>query len=406
MISIITPWHGETGHLLADYYRAVEGGLAEVISIDNGCPPATADALKEMTEHLQGRYIRNEQNAGFAAANNQGCAKATGDIIVFLNSDVAPAGPWLHQVLADIRHGALYGPSLGYQLVAGRHLPYIEGWCVGATRETWEQIANDPNGPFSLGVPWDSERYPGPYWEDNDLCFRALQQGLSLVQTTWPIQHKGGQTAGPIMRHGESFARNERTFTERVLQALTALTPTSTWPIYMQQVHTQSDIQHHLPLLYSLARGNVVELGTRTGVSTAALLAGVEARGGHVWSVDIDDCGGLFAEHPQWTFRQGSSIDPATREKVAAWNRNSDDKPTAMAMFNLVLIDTEHNIEQVSAELELWAPRMAPGSHILIHDPETFPGVRRAITEFCTARSWPVTFVLPCNGMAVIEVPG
>lgn len=36
---------------------------------------------------------------------------------------------------------------------------------------------------------------------------------------------------------------------------------------------------------------------------------------------------------------------------------------------------------------------------------ETFPGVRRAVTEFCAARGWPVTFVLPCNGMAVIEVP-
>src|ERR1044072_4806862 len=127
-ISIITPWHGETGHLLADYYRAVEGGLAEIISIDNACPPATADALKEMTQHLGGRYVRNEQNLGFAAANNQGYAKATGDIVICLNSDLAPAGTSLHQVLAGVREGAIYGQSLAPQLVAGRHIPYIEGW--------------------------------------------------------------------------------------------------------------------------------------------------------------------------------------------------------------------------------------------------------------------------------------
>lgn len=222
-ISIVTPWHGETGALLADYYRAVEGGLAEVISVDNACPAATADALKEMTEHLQGHYIRNDSNAGFAAANNQGYAKATGDIIVFLNSDVAPAGPWLHQVLADVREGALYGPSLQYQLVYGMWLPYLEGWCMGATRGTWERLGyshDDKKYPPAVWLgPWDAHAYPGPYWEDNDLCFRAMQAGINLVQTSWPMQHKGGQTTGALIKHGASFERNRATFAERVRPA-------------------------------------------------------------------------------------------------------------------------------------------------------------------------------------------
>mgnify|MGYP000157936475 FL=1 len=78
---------------------------------------------------------------------------------------------------------------------------------------------------------------------------------------------------------------------------------------YLQHCATQSDIQHHLPLLYASAHGVVVELGTRTGVSTCALLAGVERRGGHVWSIDIDDCSQLYADHPQWTFKRGDSRD-------------------------------------------------------------------------------------------------
>lgn len=172
---------------------------------------------------------------------------------------------------------------------------------------------------------------------------------------------------------------------------------------YQQYCVQPSDIQHHLPLLYSLARGNVVELGTRTGVSTAALLAGVEAHGGRVWSVDLDDCSGLYAGHPLWTFVRGDSRDTTWTHQVSP--RNSSEFICAPDTVDLLFIDTEHQYDVTTAELAAWFPYLRPGSRILLHDPETFPGVRRAITEFCTARGWPVTFVLPCNGMAVIEVP-
>lgn len=167
------------------------------------------------------------------------------------------------------------------------------------------------------------------------------------------------------------------------------------FPIYQQHYHTASDIQHHLGLLFSLARGNVLELGTRGGVSTAALLAGVERHGGHVWSVDLDDCSSVAAGHPQWTFRQGDSTDQALAMLIFA----------QAAPFQLLLIDTFHSYEQAQAELDLWWPHVAPGGTIAMHDPETFPGVRRAAQEFATAHGWPITFVLPCNGMAVIRRP-
>jgi cephalosporin hydroxylase len=181
-----------------------------------------------------------------------------------------------------------------------------------------------------------------------------------------------------------------------IVEASPAPPPPSARPAYLHYLTQPSDIQAHLGLLYSLARGNVVELGTRSGVSTAALLAGVERRGGRVWSVDIDDCAHLYAGHPQWTFWQSSSTDADTVQDIATYHGPID----------LLLIDTEHTVEQVTAELALWAPLMRPGGHICLHDPETFPGVRRAILTFCAARGWPVTFILPCHGMAVIEVPG
>jgi cephalosporin hydroxylase len=176
-----------------------------------------------------------------------------------------------------------------------------------------------------------------------------------------------------------------------------------TFQRYQQHYATQSDIQHHLGLLFSLAHGNVLELGTRGGVSTAALLAGVERHGGHVWSVDLDDCSQVAAGHEQWTFIQGSSTDPGP--VLGAAFGYADSPSDTIGWITLLLIDTEHTYSQATAELALWGPHVAPGGHICMHDPETFPGVRRAAQEFAAAQGWPITIVLPCNGMAVIRRP-
>jgi cephalosporin hydroxylase len=129
-------------------------------------------------------------------------------------------------------------------------------------------------------------------------------------------------------------------------------------------------------------------------VSTAALLGGVERHGGVLISVDTNDCSRLFHGHPQWAFLQGDSTNPEAVAMVAA-----------EGPIDVLLIDTTHTYERVTTELSLWAPLMAPGGHILGHDTETFPGVRRAFEELAAARGWPVRFILPDNGMAWVEVP-
>ncbi len=208
MISIVTPFLNGLD-LLADYEHATQG--TELILIDNGSDLETQVALASLPPE-RGKVIRNETNIGFAAANNQGYAQATGDVIIFLNSDIAGDPAWLKLVADDVQDGALYGPSVQRQLVYGLWLPYIEGWCIAATRKTWERLGTSTRG---YG-PWDSNAYPGPYWEDNDLCFRAIGQAINLVQTTWPIQHKGGRSAGPLVAHGDTFERNRATFSSRV----------------------------------------------------------------------------------------------------------------------------------------------------------------------------------------------
>ena len=260
MISIVTPFMNGLD-LLPDYEAATLG--ARLVLIDNGSDAETADALQSLPPE-RGIVIRNESNLGFAAANNQGYAQAEGDIIVFLNSDIAGDPAWLKLVADDVQDGALYGPSLNQQLVYGMWVPYIEGWCIAATRATWERLTDvlynqafeaafpadvsddemervrqelketfgdgkrivvlPPNArpefvSLSVPGPWDAAAYPGPYWEDNDLCYRALQQDIALIQTHWPLQHKGGRTAGALVKHGVTFEANRATFAARAKSA-------------------------------------------------------------------------------------------------------------------------------------------------------------------------------------------
>lgn len=194
-ISIVTPWldHPE---LIPEYAAAV-AGAEQVIIVDNASRAETAGQL----ERLATTYLRNESNRYFAPANNQGLAAATGDIVLFLNNDIsAPAG-WLDRVRREVQPGVLYGPSLKYQRIDGELLPYLEGWCIGARRDTW----------LALGG-WDAEHYPRPYWEDNDLCYRAVKAGLQLAQVPWPLLHLGnttGRTYGPAYADAE---RNRQMF--------------------------------------------------------------------------------------------------------------------------------------------------------------------------------------------------
>lgn len=220
-LSIITPFAGSTLGLVADYFAAVQG-CHEVIIVDNACDAATASALQEACGQLSGTYIRNDTNIGFAAANNQGYAAATGDAVMFLNSDIAAAPGWLGVVQHDVRNGALYGPSLGYQLVYGHWWPYLEGWCLVAMRETWEKLLTprlNRNKVVDEG-PWDARTFSKPYWEDNALCLEAIKEGIRLVQTRWAndrmLVHKGGQTAGALIKHGAAFEANRAAFAARV----------------------------------------------------------------------------------------------------------------------------------------------------------------------------------------------
>jgi tetratricopeptide (TPR) repeat protein len=204
-ISIITPWldHPE---FIADYEQAVAAEDVDLIIVDNGSTDTNARLLREMALRVGGRCLRNAENRWFAAANNQGMAVATGQIILFLNNDIAARPGWLDQVRRDVQPGMLVGPTLADVTVQGRTVACIEGWCIAAQREVWRTLGG-----------WDAQAYSMPYWEDNDLCFRAASNGFALRKSDWPVTHKKNGTSGTMPSVQSGYDRNWQTFSARVL---------------------------------------------------------------------------------------------------------------------------------------------------------------------------------------------
>lgn len=98
--------------------RAVEEqncGPLEVVIVDNASSDGTRDILARL-QPPRYRVILNENNLGFAAAQNQAIRQAKGEWVLSLNADVVLSPDFLSQLLkaaeTDTRIGALCGKLL------------------------------------------------------------------------------------------------------------------------------------------------------------------------------------------------------------------------------------------------------------------------------------------------------
>lgn len=175
--------------------------------------------------------------------------------------------------------------------------------------------------------------------------------------------------------------------------------------IYLERCQRSSDIHLHLPRLRaeaSIPAVKVLELGVRSGNSTAAFLAAADEWAGTVRSVDIVtptvpaefwDCG-------LWTFRKGSDLELA--DEIGSG-------------FDIVFIDTSHHYGHTLAELHAYANKVHPDGCIILHDtelasPEDAPAgdppypVREAILSFIGDETdWQAEWVEGCYGLAILR---
>lgn len=135
--------------------------------------------------------------------------------------------------------------------------------------------------------------------------------------------------------------------------------------LYQKHCNTFSDIQGHLPVLKWLARevarGCIVELGTRFGVSTAALAAGMYQKS-ELITVD------LVRNEPHVS--QLEWLAHRENKDLRFLQQDSRDPIKSAPGIDLLFIDSYHTSKQLEAELKQHAAKVR--KWLVLHDTETY----------------------------------
>ena len=171
-------------------------------------------------------------------------------------------------------------------------------------------------------------------------------------------------------------------------------------PISNETMLIPGESNEHLTTLVMLnvefGLKNVLELGVFKGMTTIPLAESVSKIGGHLWSMDIDECKVAHELIKQnnlekyWTFIQGDD----TKTGID-WNVPIDH----------LYIDTLHTQKHLVKELELFEPHVTKNGFITIHDTISFKGMLRGILEYVKKSKMNFRFYnyIHCNGLAVIR---
>lgn len=139
---IIVTWNCRALALrcLATLARSALAEPPEVIVVDNASSDGTAAAIAATFPRV--RVVANDQNRGFAAANNQALAEASGRHALLLNPDAFaedPAAlPALLRLLDDNPRLAIAGCRLVH--ADGRHQVGDAGWRPGLGSLSWHAL--------------------------------------------------------------------------------------------------------------------------------------------------------------------------------------------------------------------------------------------------------------------------
>lgn len=195
---------------------------SEIIVVDNGSTDDTITYLHQLTQ-LYGhvRILRNDNNRGFAFANNQGLMMARGDVLVLLNNDTIVPPGWLADLLKHLEDPTVgvVGPVTNRICNEAQiDVPYhTYGEFVQFAQEYTQAHAGElfeirMLAMFCMAMRWDvfkrvgpiDERFEVGMLEDEDYSMRVRAAGYRVVCAEDAFVHHFSQASfGTLIPSGE-----------------------------------------------------------------------------------------------------------------------------------------------------------------------------------------------------------
>ncbi len=177
-------------------------GTVEIIIPDDPSTDKSREVIQQFIESIKDENIigktienRNKKEAGFSKNVNRGVTLATGDILIFLNTDVVPRRGFLEPLLKHFEDEKVFAVSCMDESVEGDIIVLrgrgVGSWQRGLLVHSRGDIdkndtlwVNGGSGAFRKSI-WDKLRgfdslYDPFYWEDIDLSYRGLKSGYKI----------------------------------------------------------------------------------------------------------------------------------------------------------------------------------------------------------------------------------
>ncbi len=194
-VSIVIPnWNGV--YLMEKHLQKVIDNApgAEIVVADDMSSDGSVEYLRKNFPKV--KVVERSKREGFAANVNAGVARATGDIVILLNTDVEPEKDFLKPLLTHFENQNIFAvgcleksPEASGVVLRGRGLArWIKGFYVHSKGEvdgTTTAWVSGGSGAFRRSM-WNildgmDVLYNPFYWEDIDLSYRARKVGWEIV---------------------------------------------------------------------------------------------------------------------------------------------------------------------------------------------------------------------------------
>lgn len=208
-ISIIIPNYNGEKLLKENLPKVVEAvreykkGTIEIIVADDASTDGSVAYLQDFLstikeKHITGRLVtsKNRKDGGFSKNVNRGIKAATKDVLILLNSDVAPHKDFLEPLLKHFADPNVFAVGCmdesienGKTVLRGRGIGKWErGFLLHSSGSLDQQNTlwvSGGSGAFRKSI-WNklgglNELFNPFYWEDIDVCYRAQKAGFRTI---------------------------------------------------------------------------------------------------------------------------------------------------------------------------------------------------------------------------------